>query len=711
MTTEEPGRTEDEVVQVLEADGSRADALEARVRVPEAELEAEAPPVPAEEVVPSLPRTPVPIPPLVPIKRRVAGSYRSSGFGYQLEVRVDVDGYHTMKRVSGDFYQVSGATVTYFGSFRVDAPSITITSTQVIAEGVGTFTFSAGAPKVRVTVPRVTIFQRQAPATVQFFTLANAPGNVYLCAFSSGFFRSVLYERDCEAGVVPFSSYDTGELPSGGPARTLTVSQAYSEAGIGLLTSGVWNVIPAPPGGSWSDAELHAAMVTQFSLWRDIPQWAVWQLAAHAHEMGPGLYGIMFDQQGRQRQGCAVFHQGIGGSTADKLRLQLYTYVHELGHCFNLLHSWQKHFAQPAAPDRPDASSWMNYPWYYPGGAGAFWTAFPFVFDDLELIHLRHAFRNDVIMGGNPFSVGSALESPEMMADPVEDRSGLLLRLEAASSFGLGEPVVVEIQLRAGDVAGKTVHSRLHPNFEAVQIAIRKPSGKIVLYEPILEHCGDPEPVRLEETRPAIYDSAYIGYGKGGSYFDEIGPYQIRALYSALDGSRIVSNVLTLWVRPPVAAPDQAVAELLIGEEQGTLFYLLGSDSDSLAGGNRALDEVLSRHPKHPLAVYVRLVKGMNLARSFKKLTPEKRVIVREAQVEESAKLLGEVIDATADGRGVDNITLNETARYLATAQMRSGDEAGARTTLDRMVDILRKQGLKPHVMEHVGEQVRSVLP
>jgi hypothetical protein len=43
-----------------------------------------------------------------------------------------------------------------------------------------------------------------------------------------------------------------------------------------------------------------------------------------------------------------------------------------------------------------------------PRGAAAFWAAFPFQFDDLELAHLRHGFRNAVIMGGNPFGTGGS---------------------------------------------------------------------------------------------------------------------------------------------------------------------------------------------------------------------------------------------------------------------------------------------------------------
>ena len=32
----------------------------------------------------------------------------------------------------------------------------------------------------------------------------------------------------------------------------------------------------------------------------------------------------------------------------------------------------------------------MNYPWRFPGGPAAFWSAFPFRFDAQELVHIRH---------------------------------------------------------------------------------------------------------------------------------------------------------------------------------------------------------------------------------------------------------------------------------------------------------------------------------
>lgn len=671
---------------------------------------AEAPPAAVEAAMPAelalpLPRPPVPLPPRFPVRRAVRGRYRSGAPGFVLELRVDVDGPRPMKKVSADFYQVSGGTTTYHSSFRVDSPTVTTTANQVVIEGMGSFTFAAGAPKVRVTIPRSVVFEPAPPATVQFLTTANQPGASYLCRFESVHLRSVRYEQDCQAGVAPFASYNTGSLPAPPPARTLSVPAAFAEAGIEIQTTGAANVIAAPPGATWSDAELHQAMQVQFSLWANVPQWAVWLLAAYEHERGPGLYGIMFDQQGSQRQGCAVFHKGIGGNSADQQRLQLYTYVHELGHCFNLLHSWQKGLANPPAPDRPASPSWMNYPWKFPGGPGAFWSAFPFQFDDLEVNHLRHGFRNQVVMGGSPFAVGSALQAPEALEDPVEDNSGIALEIRAKNSFALGEPVAVEIKLEALDVRGKAVHSLLHPDFGAVQFAIRKPSGRSVVHEPLIEHCAEPEVVVLKPGESALYDSAYLGYGRGGVTFDEIGPYQIRALYAALDGSQIVSNVLTVWVRAPLTEDDQSVAELLLGDEQGTLFYLLGSDSEFLRQGNEALQEVVEDHSDHPLAVYARLAQGVNAAREFKTLTSQKQVAVRPSDPSRSQELLSEVLAPTS---AVDNITLTQAARALMRSQDRAGDSTGANDTVELLLATLRRRQVGATILSRVEDDLRS---
>ena len=71
--------------------------------------------------------------------------------------------------------------------------------------------------------------------------------------------------------------------------------------------------------------------------------------------------------------------------------------------------------------------------------------------------------------------------------------------------------------------------------------------------------------VTLDRDRPAIYESAYIGYGRGGLYFDSPGQYQIRAVYYAPDGSRVVSNPMAVRVRSPLSHEEDSAAELLMG--------------------------------------------------------------------------------------------------------------------------------------------------
>lgn len=645
-------------------------------------------------------------------KRRVSGRYRSCRRSWELELRVDVDGSRPMRRVSGDFYNASGATVSYFGSFVVNAPTVSVTATQVSIVGSATTTWPTSYRKIRVVIPRHTVLQPPAAAHVQWMTTGNKKGAAYTCLFESPYFRTVDLEQDCEKGVTPFASYNTGSLPSGGPARTLTIERAYAEAGVQMRTAGVVNVVSTAPDGTWSNAELHAAMEKHFSLWKDVPQWKVWLFHAMRHDYGPGLLGIMFDQKGKQRQGCAAFYQRIAGKAPAKLRDQNYVCVHELGHCFNLFHSFHKKFMKPPKPNRPAAKSWMNYPGNYPGGASAYWAAFPFIFDNLEVIHLRHAFRNNIVMGGNPFGTGAALEDPEAFADSVEDNSGLGLELEAPkSSFAYGEPVVTEIKLSVTCTRGKHVHKELHPNFGFVQVAIQKPSGEVVVYAPPIEHCIEVETTLLDEGQPSIYASAYIGYDRErGHIFDQPGVYKLRGIYYALDGSVVLSNVMPLRVRVPLSLADDDVAGLFLGDEQGILLYLLGSDNEFLKSGNEAFDLVLDKYGEHQLAVYARLVKGHNAAREFKTITADYQVEERKPQHDEAIKLLSAIIDASEPAEeGVDNITLNMTMRRLAKTQIEADDEKGAKATMERMVKCFRQQELSPHVQAYIEAQAAEI--
>jgi hypothetical protein len=656
-------------------------------------------------------RAPAPAPAVRPAARitvpmrLLSGRYRGASGTWRLELRVDIDGVRPMRHVSGDFFRVSGSTVTYHGSFA-GRVNVSVSDAGATLYGLVSASFANAYPRIQITIPRRTILQAPGEADLLWRTHAGEAGARYLCLWESRFFRTVDLEEDVEAGVTPFESYHTGALSSGGPARTLYVTTAFAEAGVEMRLAGEPGRIATAPDGTWSNAELHAAMEAHFSQWANVVQWKVWLLHARLHDRGPGLLGVMFDQRGRQRQGCAVFYQWLAGTSATRRRDQLFTCVHELGHCFNLYHSFHKSYTTPPRPERPDALSWMNYPDAFPGGPAAFWSAFPFQFDDLETIHLRHGFRDAVIMGGSPFGEGAAREQLAEFVEPDQDASDLMLELRADRSFRLGEPVVVELKLSTRRPDGITVHRHLHPADGFVSIAIDRPGGATVVHAPLVEHCVRPETVVLDAANPAIYESAYIGCGEEGLAFAGPGLYRLRAVYLALDGSRVVSETLELRVRGAHDDRDEAVADLLLDEQVGRLFTLLGSEGPEMASANARIETLVEEHKTHPLALYGRLVQGYVRARPFKLVLADEPVQVREARPAEAVALLGRVVDAsTAPGRGLDSISLNQAFRRMIAALKTAGDDKGAARIGSRMLEAYRKRGLKPFVLAEIERQ------
>lgn len=636
-----------------------------------------------------IPVTPIPIPqrPVLPVRiRQASGRYRSPAAGFQLELRIDVDGRRPLKKISGDYFSVSGATTSYFGSWTVDAVTTTVTNGALVAVGTARCTWPTTFTVARVTIPRRTIFQSPAPATIQWSTPSGSVGATYTCAPEGAALRVVELEQDVEAGVTAFASYDTGSLPSGGPARTLTAAAAYGEAGIQVLDTGGGNTIATSSNHVWNNASLHGAMTAHFSRWQERAQFKVWLLHAQRHELGTGLRGIMFDQQGLQRQGCASFYQVIQAGTPQNLREQLYVAVHELGHCFNLFHSFHKAFMTPPLPNRPGALSWMNYPQNYnpgggaPSGAAAFWGAFPFQFDDLELAHLRHGFRDNVIMGGTPFGTGAAVEMPVQPSDPTTDTSGLRLRVRTSPERPvLGTPIVLELALTVD--RGQQVHPAelLHPKYGLVQVTISRPRGDTIVHRPPVLHCAEPELLTAAPGQ-VLPVSAYIGYdAAAGQLFEDPGTYRIRAAYTAPDGSVVVSDTATVRVWGTRSAEDDAVAGLLLGEEVGMAMTLLGSDAPALGSGMAALEEITEEHADHPNAVYARLALGINAARPYTAVEPDGSVAVRDRDLDRADALLTPAIDASRGEGGLDDLTVLQVMGYLARSHAAEGDGVGAR--------------------------------
>jgi hypothetical protein len=174
---------------------------------------------------------PIPVPPMPLPFRATSGRYRSPLTGSQLELRVDVDGRQPLMKLSGDYFTVSGGTVTYSGSWTVDAVTTSTVNGSMVVVGTARTTWPTTFTVARVVVPRRTVLQPAAAATITWSTPDwRARSHVRLRARE----RRTAHggtRAGREDGVTRFDSYNTGSLPSGGPARQLTVAAACGEAG------------------------------------------------------------------------------------------------------------------------------------------------------------------------------------------------------------------------------------------------------------------------------------------------------------------------------------------------------------------------------------------------------------------------------------------------------------------------------------------------
>lgn len=656
--------------------------------------------------------------------RPVTGRWTGTSGSQRIELRVDLEGERSLGMVSGDLF--TGETCT--DSFRTTTALTVIPSPDRFLLHQPGLSWANNSPLTNLTLvlPRLSVNSGSGNGVI----ILDAPGGKqtsFSCNYAGAGLRSVELETDALAGTQVFQNYNTavGNVPRGYRNRVLTVASAYAEAGIELKNAGQANVVTDTSGADlrWSEAELHAAMETNFSLHRDAEQWKIWTFVATYSAIHDSVGGLMFDQTGRQRQGVVVFHNALRDYGCIGNAMELFTYVHELGHVFNMLHSWEKNLSTPPAPLGPHNGfgdlSWMNYPALYANGdrsGGAhYWQDFPYCFSDNELRHLRHGFYRHIVPGGDNAITNAALDlsatAQAFVLPGAGEDPGLALSLGGKRIFGYGEPVMAELRLTRTGVRGDvTVAAAIGPKGERTTIVITDPYGRTRAFRPITRACTGHGPeertVTLTEDHPAVYETAYLGYGSDGLYFAEPGTYQVTAVHTGLDGARTVSPTRTLRVRTPLDRPDQEVGELLTGDDQGTLLAFLGSDAPHLTTGNDALQELIERHGDHPLAVYARLARGANAGRHFQTIG-DGALHIRQPDTSESITQLTEAITVsrTDQDTGLDNLTLNAALRRLATVHAKAGDLQRAEATLDTLTTHFHDQGVPAHVQHHIQEQ------
>lgn len=684
-----------------------------------------------------------------PISGRYYGEMTAPTPGkYALDLRADIDRRHSnspvMNRISGDIYRVykfKWGSKTFFWrvyqeSWIVDRPdvrwsrcSVGITGRVRYWKGIHLIT------DVQVAIPWE--WGKVGPAQVKFthpFTASAAA--VYSCEKKSSAFRELKLEVDvCDSVNAPpvLPSYDTHAHPNRPvdlPQRTLTIQESYMEAGIDLDINPVHTNIDDsdPDYATWSVAELHDAMELYFSQhpgqW---PKWHMWCLLAGTFDSS-GVAGIMFDAAAMyggagvppERQGCALFRNHswfddlVAVPTTDAeaaaLRDLLYTYVHEMGHAFNFLHSWDK--------SRPDALSWMNYPWKYDSrnGADTFWANFRFRFDDQELIHLRHGDRSEVIPGGDAWATGWHMESPSAAMADLDGQAPVELLLRSKEYFHFMEPVNIEFRIRNAADLPLELDTRLHPEFGGMAVYIRRPDGRILQYAPILCKTGTPEIKVLKPEAEAVKgedrhsENILLSYGTYGHYFNEPGEYLVRAFYHGAGDILIPSNLLRVRIGRPFTREEDRIAQDFFSYQAGMALYLNGSDSPFLEKGMKTLQDMADQFAESPVGAEMSLVLAQNLARPFFRIVKNKMVKTREANPEESLKLTERAMEQQKrDDTTFSNIAyhqLGQTRIDLMSAMDRKED---AKNELKMLVKYLKGKGVNKPVLDEIEKYAKGL--
>ena len=570
------------------------------------------------------------------------------------ELRLDVDGDYPQMKASG---QISG--------FKVD-PSYWIA--DVSKTGVNTYQgpiwYKNGNlslipyTEVKVVVSRTLFSPKSAEVT---FSGGTALAQVLTFKYKSPYFRSVNFEFDCASGVTPVLSYNTSShpnRPASLPAENLSIATVYRRAGFDVSISGAGDIVPVSEAGAdakWSDMEMHDAMQSHWSKFANAPQSALWTFFAAMHEMGPSLGGIMFDEIGpNHRQGTALFLDsfiknapaGDPAPAAFTDRMIFWTACHEMGHSFNLAHSWQKNLGVQWIPltNEPLARSFMNYPYNVPGGTSSFFSDFEFRFSDGELLFMRHAPYRFVQQGNADWFDHHGFEQADLSPEPKFSLS--LEFAQKTNSFDFLEPVVAHLVLKNISGQPQLVNEKLLASPEHMTIIIKKrgkPARELVSFA---QRCWKENQIVLNPGAD-MKDSLFL-VGRNGWDIAEPGFYTIQASLHVA-GEDIVSQPVPVRVAPPKSYEEEYLAQDFFSQDVGRVLNFDGSRYLKLA--NKALWDVVQKLPESRAAIHSRVALAGPLVSNYKEIEIEDethKLNVGKPNYQEASSLLSVLVEDPA---------------------------------------------------------------
>lgn len=583
------------------------------------------------------------------------------------EMRLDVDGTYPQMVASGFIRLNLASNISWVANLK---PAGRLAWAGGIWYKNGA-TSSFPYTEVKIVVTKPSIIMPPQSASITFGGPGIAP-RTRILKYASPYFHNVDFEYDWEHGVTPVTqigTYDHPNHPASIPNENLTIETVYRRAGFNVsMNPADNNDVGAAPGGYWSDTEMHDAMQIYWSHFANRPQWALWVLFAGLHEGATpnvpdtGLGGIMFDDIGpNQRQGTSLFlksfiSQPPAGDPAPAAwvkRMCFWTAVHEIGHTFNLAHSWQKALVAgghgpwiPLAND-PHALSFMNYP-YLPavGGQATFFSAFEYRFTNQELLFLRHAPGRFVEMGNAEWFDNHGFRQARTSASPT-------FRLDVRAnrpktSYDFLEPITLELKLTNISQQPQNISTDLLSRLENLTVVSKLGGRAARQFTPMAHYCTELQ-ARSLAPGESVYDSLFISADRNGWNLAEPGNYNVQAVLHFAEED-IPSAPLSLRIMPPNSRQEEVIAQDYFSREVGHVLTFDGTMA--LESANNTLREIAEKLPDSRAARHALVALGNPLTRAYKLLNvkttaagaPTLEIRTRKADVAAAKKDLSKAL-------------------------------------------------------------------
>jgi hypothetical protein len=416
------------------------------------------------------------------------------------------------------------------------------------------------------------------------------------------------------------------------------------------------------------------------------------------HEAGSGLGGIMFDDIGpNHRQGTALFVDSfIAQPPANDPnpaawidRMRFWTAVHEMGHAFNLAHSWQKSLGTPWVPltNEPEARSFMNYPYSVTGGQAAFFSNFEYRFSDQELLFIRHAPERFVQMGNADWFDHHGFEEAAAQEEPTLTLEIRVNRERARYEFM--EPVWLELKLTNTADQPRLVDADIL-DADSLTVILKKEGKEARQLVPFRQKCVQPVTKALMPGE-SIYGTVLASAGLNGWDVAEPGSYLMQAAAHMAEED-VVSAPFELRIAPPLSRDEEYSAGDLFTQDAARVLVFGGSRY--LQNTNDVLEEILDRYPDRRIALHARVALGNPMTLEYKKVIPTDdglELDVVPSDPDAAAKLiepaLVEQADAAAESFG--HIRYRGIAERVARRLAAVGAETEATKTIDSVIDTL----------------------